>query len=414
MRGSAQWSAKDDEDFTADGPEPKWASGSSRDRRWLDIVVILAVFFYNLPVQSAYIPDGLWAGTGAVVGVGLCAPYVLRRRYPLIVFAVIFLTACLQLVLGIILIPADIMLAFALYNVAVRFRLPVSVPAAIVVVLWLLVAVVPSQDEYYMTPAEMVGDLALLVMVVVIACTWGTTVRIRREYVDGLKERARQAEHERESQARIAAAAERARIAREIHDIVSHSLNVVVLMSDGASLKARTEPERAEEAMLTVRDTGRNALTEMRRMLDVLRDGKPGSDAPQPGIAQLEPLIEESRASGLPVEMTVRGEPVEVSAGVDLVVYRVVQEALTNARKHAGPSLSEVAVQLRYEGDSLEVRVTDDGQGLDARSGSEPGDGHGLVGMRERVAAYGGSLRTGHRPTRGSEVVATLPIGDGE
>jgi signal transduction histidine kinase len=374
------------------------------------VVVVLVVFAYNLPIQVVYVPDGLWPGMGVVVSVGLCAPYVLRRRHPLPVFGVIILTAWLQLVLGVGFIPADIMLALALYNVAVRFRWPVSAPAAAAVVLWVLFAVGPRLEEYYFS----LGDLGLLVLVVVVAWTWGTTVRVRRDYVDGLKERARQLEQERESQARIVAAEERARIAREIHDIVSHSLSVVVLMAEGASLKVRTEPERAEQAMLTVRDTGRNALAEMRRMLGLLRDGEPGSHAPQPGIAQLGRLIEESRASGLLVEMTVQGEPVEVSAGVDLVVYRVVQEALTNARKHAGPSLSKVAVRLRYEGDSLEARVTDDGQGLGARPGGEPGGGHGLVGMRERVAAYGGKLRTGPRPGGGYEVVATLPIGGGD
>lgn len=412
MRGTARTSKQRDEDVTDVGPELKGASGSwLQERPWLvDVVVVLVVFSYNLPIQAAYVPDGLWPGTGVVVSVGLCAPYVLRRRHPLPVFGVILLTAWLQLVLGVGSIPADVMLAFALYNVAVRFRWPVSVPAAAAVVLWVLFEVGPRLEEYYLS----LGDLGLLVLVVVTAWTWGTTVRIRRDYVDGLKERARQLEREKESQARIVAAEERARIAREIHDIVSHGLSVVVLMAEGASLKVRTEPERAEKAMLTVRDTGRNALAEMRRMLDVLRDGEPGSHAPQPGIAQLGRLIGESRASGLPVEMTVQGEPVEVSAGVDLVVYRVVQEALTNARKHAGPLLGKVAVHLRYEGDSLEVRVTDDGQGPGARPGGGPGGGHGLVGMRERVAAYGGKLRTGPRPGGGFEVVATLPIGGGD
>jgi signal transduction histidine kinase len=411
MRGTARTGERRDEDVTDVGPELKGASSSwPRERPWLvDVAVVLMVFAYNLPIQIVYVPDGLWPGMGVVVSVGLCAPYVLRRRHSLPVFGVILLTAWSQLVLGVGFIPADVMLALALYNVAVRFRWPVSVPAAATVVLWVLFAVGPRLEEYYFSLA----DLGLLVLVVVVAWTWGTTARVRRDYVDGLKERARQLERERENQARIVAAAERARIAREIHDIVSHSLSVVVLMAEGASLKVRTEPERAERAMLTVRDTGRNALAEMRRMLDVLREGEPGSQAPQPGIAQLGRLIEESRASGLPVEMTVQGEPVEVSAGVDLVVYRVVQEALTNARKHAGPSLSKVAVRLRYEGDSLEAQVTDDGQGPGARPGGEPGGGHGLVGMRERVAAYGGKLRTGPRPGGGFEVVATLPIGGG-
>jgi signal transduction histidine kinase len=406
MRGTARTGEQRDEDVTDVGPELKGTSSSwLRERPWLvDVVVVLVVFAYNLPIQVAYVPDGLLPGTGVVVSVGLCAPYVLRRRHPLAVFGGILLTAWLQLVLGVGIIPANFMLVFALYNVAVRFRWPISVSAAGAVVLWVLLAVVPWMES----------NLGLPFFVVVVAWTWGTTVRIRRDYVDGLKERARQLEREKESQARIVAAAERARIAREIHDIVSHSLSVVVVMAEGASLKVRTEPERAEKAMVTVRDTGRNALAEMRRMLDVLRDGEPGSHAPQPGIAQVGRLIEESRASGLPVEMTLQGEPVEVPAGVDLVVYRVIQEALTNARKHAGPALGKVAVRLRCEGDSLEVRVTDDGKGPGARPGGGPGVGHGLVGMRERVAAYGGKLRTGPRPGGGFEVVATLPIGGGD
>ncbi|MGB3633880.1 MAG: sensor histidine kinase [Rubrobacteraceae bacterium] len=408
MRGTARTGERRDEDITDVRLELKGTSSSwLRERLWLvDVVVALAVFAYNYTLLSlpGYIPDGLWPGIGIVVAVGLCAPYVLRRRYPLIVFGIILLTAWLQLALGLGVYAADIMLAFALYNVAARFRWPISVPAAAAVVLWVLLAVVPRMD----------GGLSQPFVVVVVAWTWGTMVRIRRDYVDGLKERARQLEREKESQARVVAAEERARIAREIHDIVSHSLSAVVVMAEGASLKVRSEPERAEKAMVTVRDTGRNALAEMRRMLDVLRDGETGSHAPQPGIAQLGPLIEESRASGLPVEMTVQGEPVEVTAGVDLVVYRVVQEALTNARKHAGSSLRKVEVQLRYEGDSLEVQITDDGTGLGAIPNSEPDGGHGLVGMQERVAAYGGKLRTGPRPGGGFEVVATLPIGGGE
>ena len=389
-------------------PELKEAPGYwLRGRPWLfDMVVVLAVFVYNsmLVGLPRYVPDGLWPGIGVVLAVGLCAPYLLRRRYPLSVFGIILLTAWLQLALGVGVLAADIMLAFALYNVAARFRWPVSVPVAGAVVFWVLVAVVP----------QMYSSLSLPFVVVVVAWTWGTTARIRRDYVEGLKERARQLERDKESQARIVAAEERARIAREIHDIVSHSLGVVVVMAEGASLKVQTEPERAEQAMLTVRDTGRNALAEMRRMLDVLRDEEPGAHAPQPGIAQLGPLIEESKASGLPVEMTMQGEPVEVPDGVNLAVYRVVQEALTNARRHAGPLLSKVAVRLRYEDGLLEVRVSDDGHGLGAVPNSEPGGGRGLVGMCERVAAYGGELRTGPRPGGGFEVVATLPVGGGE
>lgn len=412
MTDTAQWSVKGEEDRATDGQEPGRASSSwLRDRPWLiDLAVALAVFAYNLPLVTVYTRDGvLLFGAAIIVSVGLCAPYVLRRRYPLPAFGIIALAGWLQLLVGVGVVAADIMLAFALYNVAVRFRWPVSVPAAAAMVLWVLVAVGPRLEEYYLSP----GDLGLLVLVVVTAWTWGTTVRIRRDYIASLKERARQAERERESQARIVAAEERARIAREIHDIVSHSLSAVVVMSEGALSKLRSEPERAEKAMLTVRDTSRTAVAEMRRMLDVLRDGEPGSQAPQPGVGELERLVEESRDGGLPVELSVTGERVELSEGLDLAVYRVVQEALTNARKHAGPTLGKVEVLLDYRGNELEVRVTDDGEDSYGQPGSAPG-GHGLVGMRERIAAYGGTLRTGPRSRGGFEVLATLPVGGKE
>ncbi|GAB2940551.1 sensor histidine kinase [Nonomuraea sp. NPDC052634] len=391
------------------GRPPAGASGTwFQERPWVvELVVVLAVFTYNLPIQASFVPSGLWPGTGAVVSVALCAPYLARRRHPLGVFCAILLTAVVQVLLGVGLLVADVMLLFALYNLATRLRWTVTVPAAASVVGWLLVASVPVMRQGYTS----VGDIGVLVVVIIWAWTWGTLVKTRRAYIDSLREHARWLERERAAEAKVAAARERARIAREIHDIVSHSLSVVVVMADGAAAKAHSEPDRARQAMLAVRDTGRTALAEMRRMLGVLRDGEPGSHAPQPGIAHLDHLIEESKAVGLPVELAVRGRRVEVSAGLDLAVYRVVQEALTNVRKHAGPELGKVEVELHYGDTSLRVRVTDDGRGV--REGvpeTGPG-GHGLVGMRERVTAYGGTLRAGPRPDGGFEVVAELPIG---
>lgn len=378
-------------------------------RRWpVDLVVVIAVFAYNLPIQFAYVPPGLWPGMGVIVSLSLCVPYLFRRQYPLWVFGIVLLSAVVQLILGIGILAADVMLTFTVYAVAVRFRWPISVPAAGSVVLWVTLAITPRLAEYDLSP----GDFAVLVLVIVIAWTWGTTARIRRAYLDGLRERARQLEREKEAQSRIVAAAERARIAREIHDLVSHSLSVVVLMAEGASLKVRSEPQRAESAMLTVRDTARSASAEMRRMLDVLRDGEPGPDAPQPGVARLGDLMAESRAAGLPVALTVVGQEREMSAGQNLAVYRVVQESLTNARKHGGPQLSRVEVELRYRDQEIEVRITDDGRGNvapDTITG-----GHGLIGMRERVSIYGGALRAGSASGGGFEIVATVPIGDGE
>lgn len=369
-------------------------------------MVVLAVFAYNLPIQPTAVPNGSWLGTGLVVSVGLCAPYLLRRRYPLRVFGAILIVAFAQVLLGVALIPADLVLLFALYGVATRFRWWVSFPAAAAVATWLLLAAVPLTHKGHLT----IGDVGLLVVVIGWAWTWGTLVRIRRDHIDGLREHARQLERGRAAEARIVAAEERARIAREIHDIVSHSLSVVVVVADGAASKVHSEPDRARQAILAVRDTGRTALAEMRRMLGVLRDGEPGSRAPQPGITQLNRLVEDSRSAGLPVELTVRGDPVEVSAGLDLAVYRVVQEALTNVREHAGPSVSRVDVELDYHDNELEVRVTDDGRGVVGERARER-PGHGLVGMRERIAAYGGSVRSTTRPSGGFEVTAVLPIG---
>ena len=203
---------------------------------------------------------------------------------------------------------------------------------------------------------------------------------------------------------------ERTRIAREIHDVVSHSLSVVAVLSDGAASTVDTDPERARTAMLTVRDTGRTALADMRRLLGVLRDDEPGSHAPQPGIAQLPRLLEESCAAGVPVQFIETGGPQAVPQSIDLTVYRIVQEALTNVRKHAGLGVSEVRVTLAHTPESITVTVTDDGAG--SAAGADPHIGHGLIGMRERVAAHHGQLRAVQRPEGGFEVVATIPTGD--
>ena len=406
---NAAWRGR--EDATDEQPDLTRGPGSwLRERVWvLDLLVALAVFLYNLPILPVYVAGGPWLVAMVVVSVGLCVPYLLRRRFPLAVFGAIFAAACLQLLLGTALIPADVMLLLAMHNVATRFGWHISLPSAGVVVVWLLIAEVPRLGEHYVD----IVDLGSFIVVIALAWTWGTLVRIRRDYIASLQERARQLERERESQAQIAVAEERARIAREIHDIVSHSLSVVVIMADGAAAKVDTEPGRAKSAMLSVRDTGRGALAEMRRMLGVLRDDEPGSHAPQPGVVQLERLVEESQTAGLPVELTVEGERVPISAGLDLAVYRIVQEALTNVRKHAGPSLCKVEVKLRYGDTNLEVRIADDGQGFRGEPETQPA-GHGLVGMRERVAAYGGTVRAGMRASGGFEVAAVLPIGGGQ
>ena len=238
----------------------------------------------------------------------------------------------------------------------------------------------------------------------------GDNVRTRRQYVAELEQKAVRMEAEREAQAQRAAAAERTRIARELHDVVAHSVSVMTVQAGAARRvldQAGADPD-VREAIATVEATGREALAELRRAVGVLReDGESGGTTPQPGVADLPALVARAREAGLPVELAVEGEPRALPSGVDLSAYRIAQEALTNALKHAGPAHAQVRVL--YGPDALEVQVVDDGRGA-AADPAPAGGGNGLVGMRERVALFDGELRAGPRAGGGYEVRARLPI----
>ena len=221
-----------------------------------------------------------------------------------------------------------------------------------------------------------------------------------------LEERAAQLEREREEEARAAVAEERARIARELHDVIAHSVSVMTVQAGAARMLLKEEPERAREPILAVERTGREALAETRRLLGILRrDMAEPELEPQPGMAGLGTLLDHVRLAGLPVELLVEGEGRgrALPAGLDLAAYRIVQEALTNTIKYAGPAQAWVTV--RYGADEVELEVSHDG-----RTPSAGGGGHGLVGMEERVALYGGQLEFGKHPVRGYVVRARLPL----
>ncbi len=240
---------------------------------------------------------------------------------------------------------------------------------------------------------------------------WGDVVRGRHAYLQEALDRAERLEREREALARVAVVEERARIAREMHDVVAHSLSVVILQADGAAYMLDTDPQRAAKALAAISRTGREALTEMRRLLGVLRtNDDAGSQhqvelGPQPGLARIDELVEQIRDAGLQVRLEVTGDPAWVPASVGLSAYRIVQEALTNAVKHGGPDTTAV-VRLDYQYERLLIEVTDDGRGAAALS---DGRGHGVIGMRERVSAVGGRLVAGPRPGGGFAVSAYLP-----
>jgi len=233
----------------------------------------------------------------------------------------------------------------------------------------------------------------------------GVAVRQRVAHTEEAMARADRLEREQQAQAAAAAAEERTRIARELHDIVSHSISVVTIQTQ--AVRRRLGPEHAKEAedLAAVEATAREALAEMRRLFGVLRsNGETASLAPQPGLHELERLVDQVRGSGLDVELKVSGERYDLPPGVDLAAYRIVQEGLTNALRHSGAEHARVV--LRYGLGQLDIVVEDDGKGLEqVRTG-----GHGLVGVRERVALYDGDVKIGQGPSGGVRLAARLPV----
>ena len=245
----------------------------------------------------------------------------------------------------------------------------------------------------------------------ILFAVWGaaTVVRSRHELTVALAARTVELEHEREEKAKLAVAEERARVARELHDVVAHSLSIMVVQAGAERRAIAGERPQTAEVLGTIEQTGRAAMAEMRRLLGMLRRSDDElALAPQPSLAYVEDLVAQVREAGMPVELTVEGDPCPLPRGIDLSAYRIVQEALTNALKHAGPASARVAI--RYGAGALEIEISDDGHGAEEPA---PAGGHGLIGMRERVALFGGDLAAGRRSGGGYAVRARLPTGGG-
>ena len=344
------------------------------------------------------------------VALGLAVPVVFRRANPIGSYATAVVAGGIQVALGVRPIVTDLAILILLYTLAAYCSRRVSVwglavclaGSAIGVAVWW--STIPTQD----VPGRLAAEAVLFAGPALLAWVLGDSMRYRRAYYANLEDRAARLERERDAQARVAAVAERARIARELHDVIAHNVSVMVVQADGASYALATDPGRAKEALAAISATGRQALAEMRRMLGVLRreeEGPSEARSPQPGIGELGELLDQARMAGLPVSFTVQGVPQPLPGGVALAAYRIVQESLTNTRKHAGP-VASASVVLRYSDDALVLAISDDGRGAAAPDGA----GHGLTGMRERVATYGGSVAAGPRSGGGFEVVATLPL----
>jgi signal transduction histidine kinase len=334
-------------------------------------------------------------------------PVVLRRRIPVWAFAIAQISVIWQLLpFDAGWVNSDVALLVLIYTVAAYRPRRQSLAVLAVNVTGSTVAVITWGPVQNVGLVERVLVISVLFFgSAMIAWILGDSMRYRRGYYAALEDKAARLEAERHAQAGIAAAAERARIARELHDVVAHHVSVMVVQADGAGYALRTDPDRAEAALGAIAGTGRQALTEMRRLLGVLRASSEYTElAPLPGLGELRELLDQARAAGLEVSYTLTGRPRPLSEGAELAAYRVVQESLTNTRKHAGLAAS-ASVTLRYEPDGLTVEVIDDGIATPA----EDTGGHGLAGMRERIAMYGGTVQAGRLPGGGFGVTAHLP-----
>ncbi len=289
----------------------------------------------------------------------------------------------------------------ALYSFGAHARGRQAWAAAVLIPFAIIAFVTDDGDAFHW------GDIVFGSLI--IGGPWGAglAIRLRREREQSLTLRTVELERDRDERARIAVAEERARIARELHDVVAHAISVVVVQARGGRKVLDSNAAASRTAFDSIERTGEQALGEMRRLLGMLRDDdEEQTRAPQPSLARVEALAEEMRASGLPVELDVEGVPNGIPPGIDVSGYRIVQEALTNVLKHAGPAVAHVGV--RYAAHEVEITVTDDGRG--GLTGS--GTGNGLLGIRERVAVVGGELDAGPKPDGGFAVHARLPYRD--
>jgi signal transduction histidine kinase len=347
-----------------------------------------------------------------VIALGLTVPIVVRRSRPVGAFATaVAFGACQVAFYRGRPIISDLAIVILLYTLATYSTRRNSVIGLAVCLIGCAAELHSLQVPRHIpnAPDVLFFGYFLFAGPCLIAWVLGDSTRYRRAYYASLEERAARLERERDAHAQIAAAAERARIARELHDVVAHNVSVMVVQADGAAYALGTDPERTRHALTAISATGRQALTEMRALLGVLRRGDDGGLAvlaPQPGLGQLDELLDQARAAGLPVTCSVEGTVRPLAAGTALTAYRIIQESLTNVRKHAG-GMACANVVLRYTGTAVELSVTDNGVGAAAAC---DGAGHGLTGMSERAAMYGGSVRAGPGPGGGFEVTATLPI----
>ncbi|MFF2326886.1 MULTISPECIES: sensor histidine kinase [unclassified Streptomyces] len=383
----------------------------NRRRGWLGAHTGVRDAIPPLVITLAAVPATAFAGghwhqpsTAGVAWVALsCFPLLLRYRWPVHVVAAVVAVQITQVTVGhnsaMVALPAIV----ALYTVGLlRPGRTAWISGAIAA------AALSAAGTVLARPAAISGDMLLWFDLLMLATGLGVVVRVRRERLASIEARAVHAEETREAEARRRVTEERVRIARELHDVVAHHITLVNAQAGVAQHLVRTDAEKAYQALGAIKETSRSALDELRATVGLLRysdDDTPLSLAPTPGLDGLDSLVDGFRQAGQSIRLARSGKPRQLAPSTDLAAYRIIQEALTNAHKHARASLTEVT--LAYGERTLEITVADNGRGT-AKQGA--GTGHGLIGMRERATAFGGTLTAGPAPHGGYRVHATLPL----
>jgi signal transduction histidine kinase len=374
-------------------------------RFWVDALLLLAMGVTLKIAAEAPDPEGangpVWADV--LITLAFIGPLFFRRRWPM----------AAPLVSVVVVGATSFIDAGFLDNNFAAFLVALGISAWFgmrpdrrqALLGWAALQVTSAVITYNDPHTQSTGDYIWSLITFSVAWIIGFALGQRLRETDVTKRLAEQAELEREEQARLAVAEERARIARELHDVVGHSVSVMTVQASAVRRLLEPDQDREREALLVVEQTGREALAEMRRMVGVLRRPEEAPAlAPQPSLEHLDQLLANTREAGLPVELRIEGTPTELPPALDTTAYRIVQEALTNAVKHANADRAEVLI--RYGNGTVELVVSDDGRG----NGDGGGSGHGLVGMRERVSVYGGELEAGPQAGGGFRLRATLPV----
>lgn len=409
------------------------------DSFWAVLLLMMSIpsILKGAEEDVAFVLHGVARELAAIpVVLALAVVVAFRRRAPERMLLLAVGAGLAQVLTGVSVLSANFAFLAIIYTAASR-----SVRWASRFALACALAVPTAEIWRWQTQGVGLGEglivTAFLTVPFLFAWVLGDSMRTRRAYYAQLEERATRLEREREAQAQIAAAAERSRIARELHDVVAHNVSVMVVQADGAAYVLDSAPGQTKQALETISGTGRQALAEMRRLLGVLRSGEgrelrptaeqgegaeesgrgPADEyVPQPGVEEVAELVDAARGAGMTVHFAVEGAPRPLPSSLELTAYRVVQEALTNSRKHGGPDVT-ATVRLRYASGELSLLAEDDGCGgtggtgdVSYEGGGADGLGHGLIGMRERVGMVGGSLRAGPRPGGGFRIRAELPL----